>query len=164
MIGDTVLTLLEFMTLSVKVEAMLNSRPLTPLSSNPADCSALTPGHFLIGAPLLAVAEPDIQDVPSNRLKHWQVVQAFHQQIWNRWSLEYIHMLQQRSKWTKDQVNLKNGDLVLVHTPSASLNWPLARITGLHPGKDGVVRVLDLKTQTGHLTRPAIKVYPLPMN
>jgi hypothetical protein len=163
-IGDTVLTLPEFMTLSVQVEAMLNSRPLTPLSSDPADLSALTPGHFLTGAPLAAVAEPDIQDLPSNRLKHWQVVQVFHQRIWHRWSLEYLNMLQQRSKWTKDQVNLKPGDLVLVHTPSSPLNWPLARVTATHPGSDGVVRVVELKTQSGHLTRPVVKVFPLPLN
>lgn len=162
--GDTVLTLSQFITLSTQVEAMLNSRPLTPLSSDPADLEALTPGHFLIGAPLASVPEPNVSDVPSNRLKHWQLVQAFNQRIWQRWSLEYIHTLQQRFKWTQPRKNLQVGDLVLVHSPSSSLNWPLARVTAIHPGKDGIVRVVDLKTPSGHLTRPVVKVFPLPMN
>jgi len=161
--GDTVLTLSQFMTLATQVEAMLNSRPLTPLSSDPSDLTALTPGHFLIGAPLASVPEPEVHDVPNNRLKHWHLVQAFHQRIWKRWSLEYLHTLQQRGKWTLKTDSLKVGDLVLVHTPSSPLNWPLARVTNIHPGADGVVRVVDLKTQSGHLTRPAIKVFPLPL-
>lgn len=45
----------EFTTALCRVEAVLNSRPLTPLSSDPADLDYLSPGHFLIGQPLLAV-------------------------------------------------------------------------------------------------------------
>lgn len=160
--GDTVLTLPEFMTLITQIEAMLNSRPLIPLSSDPADLSALTPGHFLIGAPLASVPEPDLFDVPNNRLRHWQLVQAFHQRIWKRWQLEYLNTLQQRYKWTQSRENINVGDLVLVHQNSPPLSWPLARVTAVHPGTDGVVRVVDLRTPNGHLTRPVVKVFPLP--
>jgi hypothetical protein len=161
--GDTVLTLMEFITLSTQIEAMLNSRPLTPLSSDPSDCSALTPGHFLTGAPLTAVPEPDHPAVPLNRLRHWQLVQALHQRVWRQWQLSYLHMLQQRPKWMHKTPNLKIGDLVLVHMNTPPLTWPLARITAVHPGPDGVVRVVDLKTPNGSLTRPAVKVFPLPI-
>jgi len=51
----------EFSTLLAKVEACLNSRPLPPMSENPAELLALTPGHFLIGGPLLSTAEPEIK-------------------------------------------------------------------------------------------------------
>lgn len=163
-IGEHVLTLPEFITLTTQIEAILNSRPLTALSEDPKDPSALTPAHFLIGCPLTAVPEEDLFKVPSNRLKHWQLLQSLHQQIWKRWLLEYLNTLQQRMKWTKASRNLKVGDLVLVHQPTSPLTWPLARVEAVSPGSDGVVRVVHLKTSQGHLTRPAHKVCPLPCN
>lgn len=45
----------ELTTLVVRFEGVLNSRPLQPLSCDPNDLEALTPGHFLIGQPLLAM-------------------------------------------------------------------------------------------------------------
>lgn len=162
--GDSILTLPELVTLSTQVEAMLNSRPLTLLSHDPSDLSALTPGHFLIGAPLASLPEPDLLLTPQNRLKQWQLVQSLNQRIWRRWHLEYLHTLHQRVKWIHSSPNLKVGDLVLVHAPSAPLAWPLARIIEAHPGADGIVRVVDVKTASGTLTRPATKVFPLPID
>ncbi|XP_046388550.1 uncharacterized protein LOC124157664 [Ischnura elegans] len=164
-IGQTLLTLQEFITLVTKVEAMLNSRPLTPLSTDPADVSALTPGHFLIGTSMTAIPENDFAALPTNRLSRWQTVQAFSQRIWRRWHQEYLHTLQQRSKWTRRRQNLKVGDLVAVHSPKTPpLQWCLARITKAIPGDDGIVRVVQLRTPKGTLTRPATRVFPLPID
>lgn len=42
--------------------------------------------------------------------------------------------------------------------------WPLGRITKLHPGKDGIVRVVSLKTATAeNVVRPVAKVALLPI-
>ncbi|XP_072400346.1 uncharacterized protein [Diabrotica undecimpunctata] len=58
--GNSVYTFEQFCTILAQVEAVLNSRPLFPLSTDPLDLQPLTPGHFLIGAPLLSYPEVDV--------------------------------------------------------------------------------------------------------
>ena len=54
--------------------------------------------------------------------------------------------------------------LVLVKDESTTpLHWPLGRIIKTHPGDDGVVRVVTLKTASGEYTRPIAKLYLLPV-
>ena len=163
-IGHQILTYEELLTLVSQVEAMLNSRPLHPVSSDPNDLTALTPGHFLTFAPLIALPEPDLEDVPVNRLTRWQLVQSFVKCIWSRWSAEYLHTLHQRSKWSAEKPNsIEVGSLVLIKNEVIPpLQWRLARVLLLHPGQDGIVRVVTLKTAGGVLKRPVAKLCPLP--
>ncbi|XP_024878537.1 uncharacterized protein LOC112458932, partial [Temnothorax curvispinosus] len=90
-----------------RIEACLNSRPISPLSDDPSDFTALTPGHFLIGRPLTSLPEESLLEINANRLSRWQHVQLMVEQIWRSWSLDYLHSLQQRVKWTESHDNLK---------------------------------------------------------
>lgn len=153
------------MTVFTRVEAVLNSRPLCPLSNDPQDCEVLTPAHFLVGRPLLSVPEYNIEDVPDNRLNRYRLVQALSQRFWRKWSEQYLQTLQNRNKWTFPTDPPKLGDLVLIKEENMSpLKWKLGRIVQLIPGKDGVVRVVSLKTSSGVLTRPVVKICRLPLN
>lgn len=90
----------EYSTLLSQIEAVLNSRPLAPLSSDPSDFSVLTPAHFLTGGSLLQPVQRNHLDTSDNCLSRWQTVQKLSQLFWNRWQIEYLQELQKRTKWT----------------------------------------------------------------
>lgn len=158
-----ILTYEEFYTLLTQIENILNSRPLCILSDDPNDLSPLTPSHFLTLEPTSSFSEPDYKDLKINRLDRWQLIQRMQADFWTRWSQEYLHTLQQRSKWLESQENIKLNVLVLIKNESkSSLKWPLGRVVKLHPGNDGVVRVATVRTQQGLFQRPVVKLCPLP--
>ncbi|CAK1589715.1 unnamed protein product [Parnassius mnemosyne] len=76
-IGSQVLTFEELTTVLTKVEAMLNSRPICQLSSDPGEVDVLTAGHFIIGRPLVALPEPSVEDM--NPRTRWQLLQKLSQ-------------------------------------------------------------------------------------
>lgn len=166
MLRNEVLTYEELYTLLTQIEACLNSRPLTPLSSSPNDLDPLTPGHFLIGDALTSPAEPDLQDIKYNKLSRWQRLEQLRQHFWRRWSNEYIHTLIQRSKWTTNRgPKIEVDDLVLIKEENQPpLNWALGRVVELNRGSDGIVRVVSVKTKNGILKRACAKLCALPKN
>lgn len=162
-IGGQILTFEELNTVLIQIEAVLNSRPLCPMSSDPSDLQVLTPGHFLTIEPLTAIPEPDLSDHNLNRLTRWQLLRQMHSNFWKRWHVEYLHTLQQRQKWWSPSPELKLNDLVVIKNEITSpLHWRRARILKLHPGKDGINRVATVLTDNGIVQRPVNKLCLLP--
>ncbi|XP_043263915.1 uncharacterized protein LOC122404086 [Colletes gigas] len=164
-IGDAMFTYEVFYTLIVEIEAILNSRPLTPISSDPNDLLALSPSHFLIGESLVSLPEYNFADTPINKLSLWQHIQKIKLHFWRRWQTEYLQELHTRSRWhLGDGVNLKEGTLVTIRDDNCQpLQWQMGRIIALHPGEDGVVRVVTIQTPHGTYKRALKKVAPLPI-
>ncbi|XP_065084788.1 uncharacterized protein LOC135706997 [Ochlerotatus camptorhynchus] len=116
----------ELSTVLARIEAVLNSRPITPLSVDPEDFEPLTPGHFLIFRPLTAIARPEVSvrvKHPRSRFEHiTQIIQHF----WDRWSSEYLSSLQQSKKSTYPTstvhsnliVSMSDEPAVIEHPPS----------------------------------------------
>lgn len=160
-----VLNFEEVYTLLTQIEAVMNSRPLIPLSSDPQDLSVLTPAHFIIGDSLTSPVEYYYLDTADNRLSRWEHLQKVRQHFWQRWQREYLHQLQTRHKWNIYGTNIQPGALVLLQEDNtAPLHWPLGRIIDVHPGLDGVVRVASVKTARGIYKRPVKKLSLLPIH
>lgn len=149
-LGTHILSYDDLETLLIKIEACVNSRPLTPLSNDPNDLYPLTPAHFLVGQPLSSFPVPDVTHLNTNRLDCWQRIQQLYQSFWKRWSNEYLATLQQRSKWTKDYEPPPPGTLVLIQENfRPPLHWELGRIVEFHPGSDGMARFATVRTPRG---------------
>lgn len=165
-IGEAHLTYEQLYTVLCQIEGVLNSRPITPLSVDPSDLTALTPGHFLIGDALMAIPERCSDDVPVNRLKLYERLQVIVRHFWKRWSSEYLTSLQERNKWKrKNSSPIQVGDLVIIKEDNLpAMMWRLGRVTQIHPGPDKVIRVVSVKMASGVVKRSATKVCVLPLD
>ncbi len=89
-------------------QTCLNSRPLTRLPCDDDDgIQVLTPGHFLIGRPLEALANPEFKHT---LLKRWHLCQLL---VKHRWSTEYLSAMQRATKWLSPSTKISVGDVVI---------------------------------------------------
>ncbi|XP_018573991.2 uncharacterized protein LOC108913020 [Anoplophora glabripennis] len=152
------LTYEDFSTLITQIESLLNSRPLFQLSTDPNDFGVLTPAHFLIGRSFTSIPDPNFLNVPENRLSRFQHIQKMVQHFWSTWSKEYIHELQQRSKWNKTTTPIKNGTLALIKrrqltssdVASRKDSPTSSRQRRSHPSSDSEVRYKYAPTSKTH--------------
>ncbi|XP_075150512.1 uncharacterized protein LOC142224615 [Haematobia irritans] len=150
----------EFCTLLTKVEACLNSRPISTMSENPGDLNPLTPGHFLTGHSILAPPETISDDRIESVVNRWQRVKVLHHNFVQRWKSEYLKELHKRNKWKNPENNIEIDSIVVIRDENTSPNeWRIGRVTRLFPGKDNRIRVAEIYTPRGVLTRPIIFAY-----
>lgn len=163
-LANMTFTFEEISTLLAQIEATVNSRPLCSMSSDPNDLESLTPGHLLIGAPLIAPPDENFVETNSSWLSKWQQIQKMHQNFWRVFQHDYLNELQQKSKWFREKSQPKENDLVLIRDENlAPAKWPIARITKVHPGDDDRVRVVTVKMKNSYFQRPITKIAPLPI-
>nr|CAI5845597.1 unnamed protein product [Callosobruchus analis] len=165
-IGEQHLIFEELYTLLVQIESVLNSRPISPLSTNPNDLFPLTPAHFLLGRTASEIPDPDVLHIKPSKLSQFQRIQSIKQQFWKRWSLEYVSELQLRKRWTvNDNRKLEPGILVLIKQDNLPpMKWKLGRVLSVSSDVDGVPRVARLKTDSGEIQRAFSKLCPLPID
>ena len=163
LVKDHILTDPQLLTLLTEAESIVNSRPLTHISDDPTDLEALTPNHLLLGRHRNWASIRDTSEVDICSRKKYKQVQALTATFWNRWRTEYLPTLTTRPKgWREHIANFKEGDLVLLQVDDVKRGlWPLARVTKVMPGPDGVTRVAEVQTKSGVYTRPVAKLYQL---
>lgn len=162
-LGNSTATFEELSTILAQIEACLNSRPLSYLSNESNDPLPLTPGHFLIGEPLILIPDEDYTKSNISGLQRWKIGQKMIHDFWRKWSNEYLVSLNQRFKWTTKKSEPEIDDVVIIkdhNLPPAK--WLLGKIVDKHTGKDNVTRVVTIKTVNGFCKRPCNKLCFLP--
>ncbi|KAI8116726.1 hypothetical protein CVS40_11274 [Lucilia cuprina] len=121
------------------------------------------PGHFLRGGPIMALPDPNYQSL--SLINRWEKLKAINQKLAIEWKQEYLKSLHKRYKWKFSTPNLKIGDFVVVIDDLLPpCEWRLGRIEKIHSGCDNYVRVVDVRTKGGIITRPITKLCYLPYN
>lgn len=149
-----------FHTLMCEVEAVLNSRPLTSVSSDPDDLESRTPNHLLTTKSHVVLPPPGkFQRADVYLRKRWRRVQYLANLFWTWWKREYLPTLQERPKWNQPKRNLTIGDIVIVKEDNSPRNmWSMGRVTDVEVDAEGLVRSVSLKTQDSELRRPVHKL------
>jgi hypothetical protein len=170
-LGRRFVTMETLQTIVTEIEAVMNDRPITYVSSNIDDLEPLTPSHLLYGRKMTSLldyehyTDNEIASVQSdqttltNRAKlQMQIVSQFRK----RWKLEYLTSLREYHKTSgssKEQIRV--GDVVQIHDEGPRIHWRLAVVQELITGKDGSTRTAKIRTKNGLTTRPILKLYPL---
>ena len=149
-------------TLLIEVEAILNSRPLTPVNMDPEDNVPLTPNHLLLLGEMPNSAPGIFTKDDQYSKKRWRQIQYLADQFWFRWGREYLQLLQVRPKWQTSEDNYNIDDIVLVHDENAPRGkWPLGKVVDIFPDRNNRVRQVLVKTATSTFRRPISKLYKI---
>ena len=156
-------TMVEFNTYFVQIEGILNSRPLGEMSNDPNDIKALTPDHFVVGKPLLGFNERRNQ--PQEKEKLPERYRLLKLSSWTSWSRDHLASLQISKKWYQGDSGMGKDNLLLIAEYNLpALQWKLGRIIETYSWNDNLIRVVKLKTTSGELMRPVVKLRKLPLN
>lgn len=92
-------------------------------------------------------------------MNRWKNLKILHHQFSIRWKEEYLKELHKRYKWKHPQRDVQINDLVVIRQENLPPNkWRLGRVLKVYPGSDHRVRVADIKTQKGIISRPIVKL------
>lgn len=160
-IGKHLLSFKDLEDLVLEVEGVLNGRPLCPVSDDRADGPPLTPNSFLkprVGPPPALNAST----VSNQRtlLRLYRARRRFLSAFWTRWLGIYRRSLHE---WRTAAIPQRPseprvGDTVLIHEDQPNrFKWPIARVTELIRGRDGVVRAALVRVAGGSVLRRATR-------
>ena len=167
-LGVRCLTRSELETTLHEVEACINSRPLTFVGDEVDSINPLTPSHFLIGrnAGFQIEVSEDEEVVSQRALSDREIVRQGHlNQFWLMWSKDYLRNLPPTINRLQAKGAVQEGSLVLVREDNIPrMKWPLGLVTQVYPGKDGIVRTVQLRTAKGLIVRSIQRLHDLEIN
>ncbi|XP_065939369.1 uncharacterized protein [Magallana gigas] len=136
-------------TFMAEVMAIMNSRPLLPVSSDVEAPFILSPQMLLTQKTQEVPTEFKDLDVKDMYRSQWKMVKVMANTFWKRWKSEFLSTLQPRQKWLVSTDNLKEGDVVLLHDKeSARTDWPVGVVNRIFPSNSDGLPIEDDLTPT----------------
>ncbi|CAC5382855.1 unnamed protein product [Mytilus coruscus] len=137
-------------TFMAETTAIMNARPLVPISSDPNSPSILSPNTLLtqkVSDNIEDFSHLNMRDVYTNQ---WKFVQVLADKFWTRWRQEYLQSLQTRRKWQHIKQNIQVGDVVLLKDYELHRNnWLIGLVERVFPGRDNLIRKVQLRVNFG---------------
>ena len=157
-LGKAFLKYTEIMTVLTDIEAIINSRPLPYVGDDIQGERIITPALLAIGRELGSPPDAPPRKAEVSLSERFRYQQQLQSHFWSRWLREYLPGLSVRQRWTKEEIPLKQNDVVLISEDNIPRGkWKLGKIVDTFPGKDGRIRTVRVQTKKGMLNRPVQK-------
>ncbi|GBM15383.1 hypothetical protein AVEN_199641-1 [Araneus ventricosus] len=105
---------------------------------------------------------PDLDQIDSTSLqKRFLYRLKFREDLRKRFRSEYLGQLRSYAKRSRNRYTFCVGDVVLVESTAKRIKWPFGKVVQLIEGKDGVVRLVKIRTKQVDLLPPIQRLYPL---
>ena len=141
---------------------MINSRPLTYIGDDIRDGRIITPALLAIVRDLERLPENPPKKADVSLSERYRYRQRLQNHFWSRWLREYLPGLTVRQKWTREEIPLKENDVVLISEDNRPRGkWRIGKVIQTYPGKDDRVRTVKLQTKKGIINRPVQKLHLL---
>lgn len=150
------------MTFLAEVSAIINARPIVPVSTDSDDPFISTPSILLTQKTTNSSMEtyPDL-DITDMYKSQWKHVQVLADQNWRKTN-EFLSLLQKRPKWTTSRPNLEHGDVVLFKDVNVNRNqWPVAVVTQTFPSSDAKVHIGTVRIKVVKDGKPVFYTRPV---
>lgn len=182
-VGRSKLAYDELNTAVIEIEMILNSRPLTYLTTDDIE-EPLTPSHLIVGRRLRNLPDnlcykredenysPQVTpEVLTRRMRHLSYTLD---RFWKRWASEYLTGLRESHSYittrSKGTESIEVGDTVVIYDEKKPRGfWLLGRVEEVFPGRDKQVRSAAVRVYTGGarskiLRRPVQHLYPIELS
>ena len=144
-IGESKLTFSEFQTVLFQCANILNERPIAVNNAKEQDFSYLCPNDMLLGRSSSRAPE-ELFCGNNNVIRRMIFIEALVDSFWRKWTSCYFPSLLIEQKWHHAKRNVRVGDLVVIHDKDLKRSeWKLGRIVEAIPGKDGIVRRIEIE-------------------
>ena len=99
---------------------------------------------------------------PCDLARRYELRRQLLERFWSCWVNEYLCSLPPCKSAAVNKGGIQVGSVVLIRGEGTRrLQWPLGVVKVVYPGRDGLVRSVQMKTAKGLLTRPIQRVHNL---